>query len=194
VDKKLTVQDLRYERVDVLTGATLTGVIGFFVVVACAAVLHTRGLRIDTASDAAQALTPVAGHLASTLFAVGLIGAALLAAAVLPLSTAYSVCDLTGSPAALDASFGQARLFYLSDIAVTSVAAGLVLLPDVPLVTVLVSTQTLNAILLVPLLVAMQLLSRDRDVLGEHTVNRWTSAAQLVVLAGVLASVAVLLV
>ena len=193
VDKKLTVQDLRYERVDVLTGATLTGVIGFFVVVACAAVLHTRGLRIDTASDAAQALTPVAGHLASTLFAVGLIGAALLAAAVLPLSTAYSVCDLTGSPAALDASFGQARLFYLSDIAVTSVAAGLVLLPDVPLVTVLVSTQTLNAILLVPLLVAMQLLSRDRDVLGEHTVNRWTSAAQLVVLAGVLTSVAVLL-
>ena len=68
------------------------------------------------------------------------------------------------------------------------------LLPDVPLVTVLVSTQTLNAILLVPLLVAMQLLSRDRDVLGEHTVDRWTSAAQLVVLASVLASVAVLLV
>jgi len=193
VDKKLTVQDLRYERVDVLTGATLTGVIGFFVVVACAEVLHTRALPIDTASDAAQALTPVAGHLASTLFAVGLIGAALLAAAILPLSTAYSVCDLTGSPAALDASFGQARLFYLSDIAVTSVAAGLVLLPDVPLVTVLVSTQTLNAILLVPLLVAMQLLSRDRDVLGEHTVNRWTSAAQLVVLAGVLTSVAVLI-
>ncbi len=193
VDKKLTVQDLRYERVDVLTGATLTGVIGFFVVVACAEVLHTRALPIDTASDAAQALTPVAGHLASTLFAVGLIGAALLAAAILPLSTAYSVCDLTGSPAALDATLGQARLFYLSDIAVTSVAAGLVLLPDVPLVTVLVSTQTLNAILLVPLLVAMQLLSRDRDVLGEHTVNRWTSAAQLVVLAGVLTSVAVLI-
>jgi Mn2+/Fe2+ NRAMP family transporter len=194
VDKKLSIADLGYERVDVLTGATLTGVIGFFVAVACAEVLHADGVHIDTASDAAQALTPVAGSLASTLFAVGLIGAALLAAAILPLSTAYSICDLTGSPAALDSSFTQAPLFYVSDIAVTVVAATLVLAPHVPLVTLLVSTQTLNAILLVPLLVAMQLLSRDPDVLGQHIVNRWTAAGQLLVLLGVVASVSVLLV
>jgi Mn2+/Fe2+ NRAMP family transporter len=193
VDKKLTVTDLRYERVDVLTGAALTGVIGFFVVVACAETLHARGEHIDSAADAAQALTPVAGDLAGTLFAVGLIGAALLAAAILPLSTAYSICDLTGSQAALDSSFREARLFYLSDVAVTVVAAGLVLLPQVPLMTLLVSTQTLNAVLLVPLLGAMQLLSRDHDVLGAHVVTRWTAAAQLLVLTGVIASVVVLL-
>jgi Mn2+/Fe2+ NRAMP family transporter len=193
VDKKLTIADLRYERLDVLTGAALTGVIGFFVVVACAETLHTRGLHIDSASDAAQALTPVAGDLAGTLFAVGLIGAALLAAAILPLSTAYSICDLTGSPAALDNTFREARLFYLSNVVVTAVAAVLVLLPHVPLVPLLVSTQTLNAILLVPLLVVMQLLSRDTDVLGRHVVNRWVASAQLLILLGVLASVVVLL-
>src|SRR5512141_564826 len=136
VDKRLTVADLRLERVDVLTGAALTGVIGFFVVVACAETPHAQGIHIASASDAAAALAPVAGGMASTLFAVGLIGAALLAAAILPLSTAYSVCDLTGSEAALDSTFRQARLFYLSDVAVTSVAAGLVLLPHVPLVEV----------------------------------------------------------
>jgi NRAMP (natural resistance-associated macrophage protein)-like metal ion transporter len=194
VDKKLTVADLRYERVDVLTGAALTGVIGFFVVVACAETLHVRGLHIESAADAAQALTPVAGDLAGTLFAVGLIGAALLAAAILPLSTAYSICDLTGSQAALDSTFAEARLFYIGDVVVTVASAGLVLLPHVPLVPLLVLTQTLNAILLVPLLVALQLLSRDRDVLGAHVVSRWTSIAQLVVLAGVVASVVMLLV
>ncbi len=194
VDKKLTVDDLRYERVDVLTGAALTGVIGFFVVVACAETLHAGGLHIESASDAARALVPIAGDLAGTLFAVGLIGAALLAAAVLPLSTAYSVCDLTGSQAALDSTFAEARLFYVSDATVTFVAALLVLVPHVPLVTLLVATQTLNAVLLVPLLVVMQLMSRDRDVLGEHVVGRAAWTAQLLVLLGVAASVVLLVV
>jgi Mn2+/Fe2+ NRAMP family transporter len=193
VDKRLTVRDLPYERLDVVTGAALTGIIGLFVVVSCAGTLHKSGLTIRSAADAALALGPVAGHLAGALFAVGLVGAALLAAAVLPLSTAYSVCDLTGSPAGLDAPFTKARVFYLSDIAVTGVASALVLLPHVPLVPLLVGTQTLNAILLLPLLVAMHLLSRAEDVMGTHVVRRWRSAAQLIVLAGVSLSVVLLL-
>ena len=103
VDKKLTTKDLGYERTDVILGAALTGIIGFFVVVACAGTLHRQGLHINSAEDAAQALVPVAGDLAGTLFAFGLIGAALLAAAILPLSTAYSICDFAGTEAALDA-------------------------------------------------------------------------------------------
>jgi Mn2+/Fe2+ NRAMP family transporter len=134
VDKRLTTADLTYERVDVLVGASLTGVIGFFVVVSCAATLHARGVHIESAADAAQALAPVAGRLSGALFAIGLIGAGVLAAAILRLSTAYSVCDLTGSPAALDSRFSEARLFYLAHVAVTAVAASLVLLPRVPLV------------------------------------------------------------
>jgi Mn2+/Fe2+ NRAMP family transporter len=194
VDKRLTVADLRYERVDVLVGATLTGVIGFFVVVACAATLHADGTHIESASDAAQALAPLAGRLSGTLFAVGLVGAAVLAAAILPLSTAYSVCDLTGSPAALDSSLKEARLFYLTDVGVTAAAVTLVLLPHVPLVTLLVSTQTLNAVLLVPLLVVMHLLSRDVETMGEHVVRPLVARAQLVVLTLVVGSVVLIVV
>lgn len=194
VDKRLTTADVRFERIDVAIGATLTGIIGFFVVVASAATLHARGLHIQTAAQAAQALRPVAGHLAGTLFAVGLIGAALLAAAVVPLSTAYSICDLTGSQAGLDSRFSEAKLFYLSDVTVCAVAAGLVLIPGIPLVGVLVLTQTLNAVLLVPMLVVLVRLSRDHHLLGSYAVGRATYVLQVVTLIGVVTSVVLLLV
>lgn len=194
VDKRLTTADLTYERLDVLVGASLTGVIGFFVVVACAATLHARGMHIESAADAAQALAPVAGRLSGALFAIGLIGAAVLAAAILPLSTAYSVCDLTGSPAALDSRFSEARLFYITHVAVTAVAASLVLLPRVPLVPLLVSTQTLNAVLLVPLLVVMHRLSRDRETMGDLVVSPGIAVAQVATLVMVCASVGLILV
>jgi Mn2+/Fe2+ NRAMP family transporter len=169
-------------------------VIGFFVVVASAETLHTRGITVKTAADAARALGPVAGDTAASLFAVGLIGAALLAAAVVPLSTAYSICDLTGSQAALDAPFADARLFYVSLVTVTGLAAGLVLLPGVPLVGLLVLTQALNAVLLVPMLVVLVLLSRDRHLLGRFVVGRVTYGVQLLAAAGVVGSVLLLLV
>ena len=96
VDKKLQIKDLRYERIDVIVGAVLTGVIGFFVVIACAATLHVQGIDINDASDAARALEPLAGDTAATLFGLGFLGAALLAAAIVPLSTAYSVSETFG--------------------------------------------------------------------------------------------------
>lgn len=194
VDKKLTPRDLRYERTDVVIGAVLTGVIGFFVVIACAATLHATGTQVEDASDAARALAPLAGHLASTLFAVGLIGAALLAAAVVPLSTSYSICDFTGSPAAVDLGPGEARLFYLANIAVTALAAGVVLVPSIPLVPLLVSTQMLNAVLLIPLLVLMTRMGRDRDVMGEYVVRPWMSTTQAVTVVAVIACVVMLVV
>jgi len=193
VDKRLTVRDLPYERVDVVLGAVLTGVIGFFVVVGCAETLHPDGLHIQSASDAAVALRPIAGDFAGGLFAVGLVGAALLAAAVLPLSTAYSVCDLTGSQAGLDSRFADARVFYGTNVAVTALASALVLLPHVHLLPLLVATQALNAVLLVPLLVAMHLLSRDPDVMGGRTAGPAASMAQLLVIAGVTASAVLLI-
>ena len=114
VDKKLRTKDLALERVDVVIGAVLTGVIGFFVVIACAATLHREGRAIADAADAAVALQPLAGGAAATLFAVGLIGAAILAASVLPLSTAYSVCEYAGVEAALDDPYREAKTFYLA--------------------------------------------------------------------------------
>jgi Mn2+/Fe2+ NRAMP family transporter len=172
VDKKLRTEDLALERVDVTTGAVLTGVIGFFVVVACAATLYRQGRSINDAADAATALEPLAGALASKLFAVGLIGAALLAASILPLSTAYSVCEYAGVEAAIDDSYADAKPFYVTFGVVIIVGAGIVLVPGIPLVTVLVATQVLNAILLVPLLLFMVGVGRDADLMGDHSIGR----------------------
>lgn len=172
VDKKLRTEDLPLERIDVVVGAMLTGVIGFFVVVACAATLHRDGLSINDAADAAVALQPLAGSAASKLFAIGLIGASILAASILPLSTAYSVCEYAGVEAAIDDPYREARTFYLTYAAVTLIGTALVLTPNAPLVPILVGTQVLNAVLLVPLLLAMVGLGRDRDLMGDFAAGR----------------------
>lgn len=172
VDKKLRTDDLRFVRVDVFTGAVLTGVIGLFVAVACAATLHRDARAVTDAADAAAALQPIAGSAASTLFGIGLIGAAFLAASVLPLSTAYSVCEYAGTESAVDDRFREAKLFYVTFGLVTLVGALLVLAPNAPLVTILVATQVLNAVLLVPLLFAMMGIGRDRNLMGQFAIGR----------------------
>ncbi|MFZ0831744.1 MAG: divalent metal cation transporter [Mycobacterium sp.] len=192
VDKRLRTDDLALERVDVVLGAVLTGVIGFFVVVACAATLNRDGQTIGDAADAARALEPLAGDAASHLFALGLIGSAFLAASVLPLSTAYSVCEYAGVEAALDDPFPEARTFYLSFGIVTMLGALAVLIPNVPLVTILVATQVLNAVLLVPLLFAMVGLCRDPVLMGRFRIGRVGTVAYGVITAAVVVCVAAL--
>ena len=183
VDKRLSVSDLPYLRIDVVTGAVLTGVIAFFVVVACAATLHASGVGISDASEAAVALEPLAGRLAGELFAIGIIGAGLLAASILPLSTAYSVSDLTGSPAELNDPIRSAPLFYGTFGVVTVVGVAIVLVPGIPLTAILVLTQVVNGLLLLPVIVCMHLLARDRKVMGGHASTRTAQAAGLVVIA-----------
>jgi Mn2+/Fe2+ NRAMP family transporter len=178
VDKQLHVKDLRYERVDVVVGAVLTGVIGLFVVVACAATLHPAGIDVNDARDAARALEPLAGNLAATLFGLGFVGAALLAAAIVPLSTAYSISEALGRRADLDDSFGEARAFYTSFGAVVMVAAVIVLIPGAPLIQILFLTQALNAILLLVILPFIRSLASDRTLMGKHALGkrgRWTT-------------------
>ena len=170
-DKRLTVRDLRPERVDVVVGAALTGIIGAFVVIACAATLHPAGRTIGSARDAAVALEPLAGGLAATLFGAGLLGAGLLAASILPLSTAYAVCDAVGVEAALDDRVADARLFYGTYGAVVVIAVGIVLIPGAPLIDILFLTQALNAVLLLPLLWFMRGVASDRRIMGEHALG-----------------------
>ncbi len=186
VDKHLKVADLRYERLDVVTGAVLTGVIGFFVVIACAATLHPAGIEIEDGADAARALEPLAGSAASLLFGLGILGAAMLAAAVVPLSTAYSVCEAAGHPAGLDQRPREAPLFYGSYLGAMGVAAAIVLVPAVPLVPVLYLTQVLNAILLLVILPFMVRMGRDVSILGAQRLTR----AGVVVCVALIAAVA----
>jgi NRAMP (natural resistance-associated macrophage protein)-like metal ion transporter len=194
VDKRLTTADLPNERIDVITGAVLTGVIGFFVVVASAATLHVQGVVINSAADAAGALEPLAGALAGTLFAVGLVGSALLAAAILPLSTAYSICEFAGAESALDDDFKEAPLFYVAYLTTAGVAAVAVLLPGVPLIRILVLSQVLNAILLLPLLVFLYRIARDRDLMGPFAATRAMAAVYLATIGLVAICVGALLV
>jgi NRAMP (natural resistance-associated macrophage protein)-like metal ion transporter len=171
VDKGLRVEDLRYERVDVIVGALMTGVIGLFIVVACAATLHVNGVTINDASDAAGALKPLAGHFAATLFGLGFVGAALLAACVVPLSTAYSVAEAFRRSCDINDTFGEARLFYGSYGAMIIIAAAIVLIPGAPLISILFLSQALNAVLLLVLLPFMRNLARDPGVMGDEALG-----------------------
>jgi NRAMP (natural resistance-associated macrophage protein)-like metal ion transporter len=189
VDKRLQVKDLAYERIDVIVGAVLTGVIGFFVVIACAATLHVQGIDVNDAGDAARALEPLAGDTAATLFGLGFLGAALLAAAIVPLSTAYSVSETLGRKADLNDSFEEARSFYLSYAAVVAVAAILVLIPGAPLIPILFLSQALNAVLLLVLLPFMRSLGRDRELMGSHALGRGGRIVTGIALAAVAVSV-----
>jgi Mn2+/Fe2+ NRAMP family transporter len=171
VDKRISVADLRLERVDVATGAVLTGVIGLFIAVACAATLHPAGITIDDGAQAARALEPAAGSAASVLFGIGFLGAALLAGAIVPLSTAYSVCEAADRPAGLDAPLRRAPLFYGTFVTAMVVAAVIVLIPSVSLVPVLYLTQALNAVLLLAILPFMRALANDPAVMGKHTLT-----------------------
>ncbi len=189
VDKRLGVKDLRYERVDVIVGAALTGVIGFFVVVACAATLHVQGIDVNDASDAARALEPLAGNAAATLFGLGFLGAALLAAAIVPLSTAYSISEALGRRADLDDNFAEARTFYLAFAAVTAISTVLVLIPGAPLIQILFLSQALNAVLLLVLLPFIRSLAKDRELMGENALGRFDRISTALALALVAISV-----
>jgi NRAMP (natural resistance-associated macrophage protein)-like metal ion transporter len=192
VDKRLTIEDLRYERVDVIVGAVMTGVIGLFIVIACAATLHERNVSINDARDAAEALEPLAGHLAAGLFGLGFLGAAMLAASVVPLSTAYSVSEAFGARSDIDDTFAEAPLFYSTFGGIVVIAAALVLIPGAPLVTILFGSQALNAVLLLVLLPFMRRLARDPTVMGPHVLGRTSSVLTALALAVVATSVAAL--
>jgi Mn2+/Fe2+ NRAMP family transporter len=195
VDKRLGPYDLGAERIDVVCGALMTGIIGLFVVVACAATLHRSGRTIQDASDAAAALEPVAGRLAELLFGAGLLGAALLAASVLPLATAYSVGEALGVETALDDRIRDAPVFYGTFAFVVATACLVVLVPGMPLVPLLYLSQALNAVLLLPLLWLMRIVGRDQHTMGVHSLGRAGAAATLAataLLAICLAALAVL--
>ena len=194
VDKKITVADLRWERVDVVIGSVLTGVIGLAIAVACAATLHQTGAHIEEASDVAVALRPLAGSFATVLFGVGLLGASLLAAAIVPLATSYSIAEGIGAPASLDLDSHHFQFFYAAFVGLTVAAVSVVSLPGLPLIQLIYSSQVVNAVLLPLHVVALQLLARDPLVVGGARIGSLSNFFGWVSIALIVACVAALIV
>jgi Mn2+/Fe2+ NRAMP family transporter len=177
VDKKIAVEQLRWERVDVIIGSVLTGVIGLAVAVACAATLHRAGVHISDAGDAAAALRPLAGSFATVLFGAGLLGASLLAAAVVPIATAYSIAEGVGEPASLDLDSRHFHWFYAAFVGLTVAAASVVSLPGLPLIPFIYTSQVVNAVMLPLHVLALQLLARDAGLMGQARSSAWSQVA-----------------
>lgn len=184
VDKRIGRAELNLERLDVSFGAFVTNFIAFFIVVACAATLYANHQQINSASDAARALEPLAGRFAALLFAVGLFNAALLGSTTLPLSTAYAVSEAFGWELGLDRGWREARVFYGLYSGAIGTAALFVLLPGMPLVTVMFLTQMVNGILLPVILVFVLLLINDPAIMGRFTNGRVFNAVTWLTVVG----------
>jgi Mn2+/Fe2+ NRAMP family transporter len=173
-EKEIDEEELRLEQVDAVGGAVWTNVIAVFIVVATALTIHAAGggASITSAAEAAQALAPVAGSLAELLFAIGLFGASVLAATIMPISTAYVICEAFGWESGVGKRFGDAPAFFSIYTFVLAVGAAIVLIPAVPLLPIILASQNLQGLLLPIVLVFMVLLVNDRRLMGRHANGR----------------------
>lgn len=163
VEKGVARKHYKDERTDAYAGAIFSNIMSGFMIIATAATLHIVGkTEIETAADAAKALQPVAGQFSAMLFSVGLLGAAMLAAAVLPLATAYAISEAFGFAKGVDLDFRRARIFFGLFTALVFIGAGVALIPGVPVIKLLLGIQVLNGILLPIILVFIMILANDK--------------------------------
>jgi Mn2+/Fe2+ NRAMP family transporter len=172
VEKGVTADDYSKTRTDVWVGTIFAIVIVFFIVVSTGATLHKAGIRIDSAAEAAHALQPLAGRYAQTLFAIGLLGASMLAAGVLPLATAYSISEALGFEKGVSRSFREAPIFLGTFTFLVAVGAAIAVVPNLPLIRVLLVTQVINGLLLPIVLFTVMKLVNDRELMGAHVNGR----------------------
>jgi Mn2+/Fe2+ NRAMP family transporter len=196
-DKGLKISDFAYERLDVIVGSVFAVFVAAFITIACAATLFVHGVRIETAKDAAMALGPLAGPYASALFALGLLNASVFSAAILPLSTAYVVCEAFGWELGVGRELKEAPAFFGIYTALIVLGAGIILLPIKSLVQAMLASQTLNGVLLPVILVVMLRLINNKRLMGKYTNGRvfnvisWGMVAILIALTVVLVVVSI---
>ena len=191
VDKGTPESDLKYSRADAIIGSLFSVLVAGFIVIACAATLFTHGRYvIRDAADAAASLRPLGGGYAYLLFAVGLLNASLFAASILPLSTAYTVCEALGFESGLNKKFREAPAFYWLYTGLLIIGAAIILVPSAPLIKLAVLSQVLNGVLLPFVLVFMLMLVNKRDLMGRHVNSRlynavaWCLTGIIIVLTG----------
>ncbi|MBV8053320.1 MAG: Nramp family divalent metal transporter [Acidobacteriaceae bacterium] len=173
VEKGVTRRQYKASQIDVISGCIFTDVVAWFIIVACAATLYVHGFHnISDAKDAAQALHPLAGDYAYILFALGLFNASLFAASILPLSTAYTVCEGMGFESGVGMKFSEAPVFYWLYTILIVAGAGCILFPDLPLVKISILSQVINGIAIPPVLIFMLLLVNKKDLMGEYVNSR----------------------
>ncbi|MBV9719910.1 MAG: Nramp family divalent metal transporter [Candidatus Eremiobacteraeota bacterium] len=194
VDKGIREEEYRFSRLDVVTGGIWTDVIAYFIIVACAATIFVHNVHaahpiaVNSVGDVAVALVPIAGKFAALLFALGLLNAAVFTASILPLSTAYYVCEAFGFERGIDHRFREAPIFYSFYLALIFVGAGAVIVPGAPLLAIIFYSQVLNGMLLPIVLVLMLLLINNKRLMGAWTNSRTfnTIAWATVVIVGAL--------
>jgi len=173
IEKGLKITDYKYTLWDVIIGSVITVVVAFFIIVACASTLHTNGIVINEAKDAAMALKPIAGGLASVTFAFGLFIASIFSATILPVATAFYVCEAFGFEAGIDKKWKEAPQFYWLFTFIIIIGAAIILIPNAPLILITLWSQIANGLLLPVVLVCMILLVNNKEVMGEYVNKPW---------------------
>lgn len=181
VEKGVKIGDYKYSKIDTIVGCFVVNIVAFFIIVVCAATLFKQGIRIETARDAAIALRPLAGNYCYLLFAFGLFNASLFAASILPLSTSYSVCEGMGWDAGVNKRFKEAPQFYSLYLGIIVISALIILLPEVPLIPIMLISQVANGILLPFILLFMIFLVNNKRLMGDYTNSRFYNIVSWVV-------------
>ncbi len=194
VDKGTTVREWALARWDVIIGAIAANLIACAIIITTGTILHPAGIEIAGAEDAARALAPLAGPYAEMLFSIGLLSASLLAAAVLPLTSAYAICEAFGWESGLDRSWSEAPVFNGLYTFVIVASAAIILLPGLNLIAIMLVSQVVNGVLLPFLLIFMMIIVNDRGIMGRHTNSRLNNALAWGTIVVVIALTAVLMV
>jgi Mn2+/Fe2+ NRAMP family transporter len=192
VEKGIIVENYKACRLDVIVGCIMTDVVAFFIVVACGATMFKQGIHINDAKDAAVSLAPLAGKYASTLFAIGLANASLFAASILPLATAYCVCEAMGWESGVDHDFKSAPQFMWLYTGLIVLGALVIMIPNAPLIAIMLLSQVVNGALLPFVLIFMLVLINKKELMGEYVNSRffniiaWVTVVIMIVLTLVL--------
>jgi Mn2+/Fe2+ NRAMP family transporter len=192
IEKRIQIEEYHYAFWDVVIGCIATVIVAAFIIIACAATLHKNGIVINEAKDAASALKPLAGAFASHLFAFGLFVASFFASIILPLATAFFVCEAFGFEAGMNKTLKEAQEFYALFAFVIIAAIAIILIPGAPLISITIWSQILNAMILPVVLLSMMLMINNRKIMGDHVNNLfqnivgWSSTVILIILTGIL--------
>jgi len=172
VEKGISLKNLKYSKLDAVFGAIIVNIVAFFIVLSCAATIYSSGVQVTNVADVSNALVPLAGQYASILFAFGFLNASLFAASILPLSTAYYVCESLGFEAGVSKGFKEAPVFHGLYLGLILLAVIIIMFPNVPLLSILYLSQVANGLLLPFVLILMLLIINDKHVMGEYVNSK----------------------